>query len=164
MIHLLKKQIDQLLELRVDTSISRHWTKQEKIDYLQCLTKIYAKHGNEKYQTLIMNFSSLADELLMKRAASLFRLNSSRFVSVITACFFVMMSLLSFAFVLEPYAVHPSQKEDSFSLSDTGYIIKNNNGNYTFYMDNQKVGTIENPDSEDFKNFPIYDRQGNKLR
>ncbi len=158
-IHLLKNQVSNLLELRVDTAISKNWNDKQKTEYLQCLANIYEYSINRKYQQLVMGFSKQSDDFILVRADSLFHEEKAFLHSVALTMLSIVLTLVSFSFVFEPYSVTPDVEKNSFALTDGSYIMLDTDGKYYLYVENKRMGIVTDPDAENFENIKFYNNR-----
>ena len=163
-IHLLKHQVNNLLELRVDTAISINWSTQQKVDYLQCLANIYERSSNQKYQQLVIGFSKENRDFILVRADSLFYKKKTLCHSVTFAMLSLVWVLISFSLVFEPYSISPDVEKNTFALTDDCYIMLDSDGQYYLYMDDKRMGIVTDPDVEDFENTKFYNDEMGEIR
>lgn len=163
-IHLLKRQISNLLELRVDTAISKNWNEKQKTEYLQCLTNIYRQSFNQKHPQLAMDFSNQNSNFILKRADSLFYHKRSLLHSVLFIIISLFLVFSSFSFVFEPYIIIPEVVQDSFSITDNSYILLDDDGAYYLFVDDQKMGTLNNSNIESFRNLKIFNKKMEEIQ
>lgn len=147
---LLKKQITNLLEIRVDTKISQEWNSKKCLRYLELLLKL----GRYQLGEFAVSFSG-ASSLVLKRAENIMNKKKRLPVSLAMLCS-VIAVIFSF-FIFEPYDLTAVYSEGAFGkeVFEEGYIIESNN-EYMLYVQGEPIGTIENPFSEEFSNLPIY--------
>ena len=163
-IHLLKHQVNNLLELRVDTAISINWSTQQKVDYLQCLANIYERSSNQKYQQLVIGFSKENRDFILVRADSLFYKKKTLCHSVTFAMLSLVWVLISFSLVFEPYSISPDVEKNTFALTDDCYIMLDSDGQYYLYMDDKRMGIVTDPDVEYFENIKFYNDEMGEIR
>ena len=56
-----------------------------------------------------------------------------------------------------PYQIPPEVESESFTISaDDSYIVKNNEGTYTLYINHEPAGTLTDPYDSAFEGIPVY--------
>lgn len=146
MSYLLKQDIDKILEIRVDSSLTEILNEKEKIEYLECLLKI-AKNDtdNQLYHFLptfgANNVSELSQRFLIILNSNICQ--QSKIVTSLLLTFIITIILLSSSIILEPYSINPNDMYESVELSaETSYLIKNLKGGYDVYLNNNYFATV----------------------
>jgi len=158
-IYLLYSQIDYLLELRVDSIISEHWTQEERFDYINCLCSIAQNNKKKTYREVSMTFVTRRSLTLLHRVK--YFIATPPKTSVATWCVIVILIVyLSFGFVFEPYRTDAKELEGTLTSEEfynNAYIIKSNN-KYELYINESFISVIDDPYSQDFKNIKIINK------
>lgn len=157
LIILFKKQINKILELRVDSELVNKFSDHQAIEYAECILKVARDSLSESSNIItndkipISNFVSFKEGFLEKRIQqilSLKRIHSTRKIIVISTLFISVFPLL---FIVEPYTVDKRTEDTTFKIdnSEKNYLIENNDGTYSLYINNKYKSKIQN-----IKNFP----------
>lgn len=143
-VYLLKKDLEQLIELRCDRSVSRRLSKQQRAEYLRTILSAL-QHACAKKQTpySATAFSySHADYDIKERFDAV--MHDERKLShipmvVCTLLLFVSLFRISYAFQLQPaYPAPPSTEANTIDLHPQHTIIqKGFDGTYRLYLDGE---------------------------
>ena len=143
-VYLLKKDLEQLIELRCDRSVSRRLSKQQRAEYLRTILSTL-QHACAKKQTpySATAFSySHADYDIKERFDAM--MHDERKLShipmvVCTLLLFVSLFRISYAFQLQPaYPAPPSTEANTIDLHPQYTIIqKEFDGTYQLYLDGE---------------------------
>lgn len=154
---LLKEQALNLLELRVDTDISKDWNHQQRLNYLECIKNVYKIQTTCLDRKYILRLKGENKSFLVRRAQKLIK------GKTITNCLFPallsILLVLSTFLIFEPSRIPEKVTAKTYSLTDlstNSYILHNDDGSYSLYNNNEYLCDISNPYTEDFKNIPIY--------
>ncbi len=165
LIYLLKHDLDHTLELKSDLYATRQMTETEKLDYLQTILLLAKKITIQKpaVSPTGLDFVSNSNGHPLKQ----------RFCCVLDckppgkaqklgiACLLLLMSILfagSYCFILQPYS-EPQEFTDGeiwdIPSTENGFLILNEDGTYSLYINNVFVGIISNNNEEPFASMPI---------
>ena len=76
-----------------------------------------------------------------------------------------MLLVLSTLFIFEVYTTSPEIEAVCLQIDyEDCYFIKLDDSLYEFYSGDTYCGTVTNPYSNDFKNYPIYSKENEVLR
>ncbi len=169
---LIKKQILLLLEMRADTEACEKLTDTEKINYLDCLKRIYVHQSKEEQKNTIFesSFARVRKKAsILKRAEYLLHEKDTRFPFGM-AIIFSLLLLCSLILVIESVP-SSAPSGNSFELAEDAYIIKNPDNTYALYFGEDFMGYIEDPYPDDpyednLGDLPIYEnsREGRVIR
>ena len=106
-----------------------------------------------------MGFSKQSDDFILVRADSLFHEEKAFLHSVALTMLSIVLTLVSFSFVFEPYSVTPDVEKNSFALTDGSYIMLDTDGKYYLYVENKRMGIVTDPDAENFENIKFYNNR-----
>ena len=165
LVYLLRKDLDPALEIRCDMDVTTRMTEAERLDYYDSILQLYRQikeQGNRSPDLLATSFvSAKRDEQLKQR----FRLGManhdikrSRRANAILCVILVAVMIISYAFVLQPASM-PEFDDDGFiyyAISpENSYLVDNNDGTYSMYIDGAFVDDITSIDIEPFSELPI---------
>ncbi|UWP58662.1 M56 family metallopeptidase [Ruminococcus gauvreauii] len=161
----LKKELSAITELKADDTVIKSLDAEKRISYLECLARIH-KYQIQQLQNsnLILTFSNDKPDSLLFRAHYIINdRKKTHGVGLAIICF--MLLVLSTLFIFESYSVSPDVKEESVEvIPEECYFIKLDDSLYEFYSGDTYCGTVTNPYSNDFKNYPIYSKENEVLR
>lgn len=161
-VYLLKRLLNNLLEMTVDAEVTKVLPVSERLDYLQCLLKISRLEITSSKDVYAMfTFSNHNSTLIARRSHLLLNnsgLNNAKlslpFCLAVIA--YLLLLLSSFFFIVQPRAYKNEVLETSFSFNDSDcFLIENLNGTYDVYQNSQYVITI-NSSLSDVENVRIY--------
>lgn len=161
-VYLLKKLLNNLLEMTVDAEVTKDLPESEKLDYLQCLLKISRLEITSSKDVYAMfTFSNHNTTLIARRSHLLLNTPDFNEKNLILPLFMVVivysvLLLSSFFFIVQPKGYKAEVLETTFSFNDSDcFLIKNINGTYDVYQNSQYVITI-NSSLSDVENVKIY--------
>lgn len=150
LIHLLKKQLNRLLEINTDSIITQNWSEDQKLNYLSCLVD----SAKEKYIVPV----PCKDETLSFQSGNLFTTSQrvafiledidaiNKFSLPKSALLFFLSVFLFFIPVFttfEAWHAEPQITEETFEInSQNAILIDNEYGTYDLYIDNNYIGTV----------------------
>ena len=171
-VYLLKRQLDQTLELRCDFGVLSRLARRKRRRYYDVIFAAY-KRGYEKKQKRLKkrekNPSYLPTLTLPKRRAKVAQrfniglsykeLENQKGTARIVLCVVVaLMYLASYTVVFQPWEETPVS-EDGFEyhvdFPDDSYLVEMEDGRYGVYMNDEFTGTIDDLTVEPFCSFPI---------
>lgn len=152
-IYILKKKVDNMLEMRNDVSITSKLDKEGKLDYLQSFFKISQnmkrKENNTNFSSM---FSTNSPKLVHQRLNTI--VNECKIFNKKILYYIIIISLIigSYSIIFEPYIISDIAKEDySYFLdSKNTYAIKNGS-QYDIYVNNKYLTTISNLSELEFE-------------
>lgn len=159
-IWILKHQLNNMLELNADKTVIKTLNDSEKVAYLECL---YSTHANQlsrlKNSNLLLTFDSNTSSLLQR--AHYITKSSNKTSIWITLIICTVLSLSSTLFSISPVFPTPEEIENTTfnTFSNDTYFVKIEDNLYEMYMNNTLIGTLTNPYTDEFKNFPIYEKE-----
>jgi beta-lactamase regulating signal transducer with metallopeptidase domain len=166
-VYLLKKDLNQILELNCDHRVTKGMKKVERLEYLQTIIEVlkqYFGKGNHmleagvgvhfvgmgKGETTIQRFQLVCDH--QKSIA-----NSK--TNFIFALIMVILFLLSFSFILQPHSDPPPMEGVSYYeiTPENAYLKFEENGMYTLYRNGKPFDSISKTDlkTEPYSLLPI---------
>lgn len=155
-IYLLKKTINNCMEIQVDILITNDLNEKQKLSYLSCLLKVAKNSTNNKYK-YFLPFSSKYNSplkqrfqiILSKRAS----FNKRICTSFIIVLFLLLLFIPSYLLVFEPYIITEDIKKETFILNDDFYLVENNE-NFSLYNGDEFIACIVKLD-DNLSNLPI---------
>lgn len=168
--HLLKKQVLLLLEMRADSEACAKLTDIERISYLECLKKLCACQSESSVFEAAFA-EARKKSIILKRAKYLVYEKQTKLPLGI-AVIFSFLLLCSLVIIIEPASFEgPSGKGNGFELAEDAYIIKYPDNTHALYFGEKFMGFIEDPYTEDpyedsISDLPIYEnsREGRVIR
>ena len=167
---LLKGQMLLLLEIRADAEVYDKLDENQKIEYLECLKKLYSyQTRNSVFESGFSGASKKAQ--ILRRVQYLIGERTSK-PPVIIASIFSLLLLCSVVLIFEPESeISPEQAGDSFELPEDSYIIKTKENTYALYFSDEFACYIEDPFIESeisgsLNELPIYEysKKGKVIR
>lgn len=156
---LLQNQINDILELRIDSRIVNSKRAESKAEYLDCLLCI-AKSGAAVKSKTAISLCSSNDTLLVKRSKMIIENSASKinrrkqvlFSTIIAATY-----LFSILFIFEVKSIAPEDETGTFELTnENAYLMVNPNGGYDLYVDGEYQVTISQI-NKNFSNLEVFD-------
>ena len=154
-IYMLRRQVSKILEMHTDLTATKSMCESKRIEYLECLLKI-AKHHTGKYvNKVVLNFDSENVSTLSQRFHIVLENSTQKEKFKLKNVFFMVMPVLllvvlSFCFVFEPYSISPKDASDTVELTkENSYLVKNRDNTYDLYVNNKFFVTVN-----DVKNLP----------
>lgn len=164
-VYLVKKSVEQMIELRCDEMVCRDMNDEEKVVYLQGITHVLRIPG--KKPELGIGYAKNNSSIFLQRR---FRevLNpvkkQSRSLTVILAAFCIAVFVFSYSFSVFPGSF-PDESEMQ-GLSETSetedvrdFLLKYSDGTYCYYknMLQEDILTEEEIKQPKYRNLPIYE-------
>lgn len=163
-IHLFRREISKLLELRVDGILIENYDKRQIAEYVECILKVYKyqvsfdRQADMNNRQQVLAFTRKGDSALLKRINYLLSKHSYVY-SYIVAILFVVIAIFSTGFVFESCSIDSEDAKGTFSIEEDAdnYFIQKDDRSYDVYIDGNMVGNIlELPRDEAFKKFKVY--------
>lgn len=157
---LLRNQINDILELRIDSHIVNSPRAESKAEYLDCLLYIAKSGARSGKMEATISLSSGNDSLLVRRFKMIIENSASKinrrrqvlFSAIIAATY-----LFSVLFIFEVKYIAPEDETGTFELTEeNAYLIVNPNGGYDLYVDGQYQVTISQINNN-FSSLEIFD-------
>lgn len=167
-VHILKNELSQTLELRCDLSIISRMEHENHLIYLESIIKVIKYANNKSLHKLLsaVGITQLVsingNENMTQRFEIILNYLSCKkrnMLSSVIVCVFILLSVVaSYGFVVQPLYPNPviTEQEDVFKIkTETSYLILNEDGTYSLYINNEYMGTIEDIDAEPFLSLPV---------
>lgn len=167
-VHILKNELSQTLELRCDLSIISRMEHENHLIYLESIIKVIKYANNKSLHKLrsavgITQLVSInGNENMTQRFEIILNYLSCKkrnMLSSVIVCVFILLSVVaSYGFVVQPAHIAPevTEHDDVYIITpETSYLVQNEDGTYSVYIDNNYMGTIENRYDEQFSSLPV---------
>ncbi len=166
-VHLLRRELDHILEIQCDLSITSQMDEQRRISYLESILKVIREARNiTVLHTTPMNCAALVSTNNTQKIEQRFNLvleyNSSskkqhKFHILLMCSMILLTFLASYKLVIQPVYSAPAQsQEEIFDINpENSYLILNENGTYSLYADGKYRCDIPNIDTEPFSLLPV---------
>lgn len=146
LVYILKQQIDKILEIRVDTIVTKRMSEAERIRYLECLLTIAKGNAPSRINSFSLAFDSRTASALSQRFYIVLN-HTSKQKSVIKSSILFITIVLIIMFmssvVIEPYSIAPEDQQKTVQLmTETAYLVANTDGGYDVYLNNEYLGTV----------------------
>jgi hypothetical protein len=165
LVYLFKKDVEQVLEIRCDLTVTKNMTTKETVDYLDAILSVIKK--SHKPNRMVYAFATgLIDNVRKKKGFAIkqrFQLAlksgkqpiaSSRKNVVLAAVISAMFFFLSYLFVLQPiYSDVPISEGNTPVETDNSYLIRDvgESESYSLYVDEEFVTHISGNDAKSLK-------------
>lgn len=157
--YILKKQLDFLIEVRVDNQVTKNLCESEKLDYIDALISVKKKSTCKDHGSFFLvenRFTYKRANLLTKRINLFFEKKPKKMhMTLVSVLFFLV--LIPF-FIFEPYDIDKEAKKNTIEFKETeaSYIMEDTDGKFYFYENNKRIGKIKNPNEAPFNDLKIY--------
>lgn len=151
-IQLLKKDLEQVLEIKCDLSVTGDMDKPKKVEYLSVIVSTLKSPKGTQNEVLVG--TALVEvkrkaEITERFEAVMDYIPSKKIIiiSYVIAILFLLMSVLSYAYIVQPHYEAPEDESIAISTDDA-YIVKTKDGKYLFYVNGSfrnelKVETVD---------------------
>ena len=153
----LKRQIDIMLELRIDLHITDSTDPQERVNYLECLLNA-AKSGESASAVPAISFCNTSESLLTQRFSIIMdapQKKTNRRKQILLSLLMAGLFLFSIFFIFEPSGSIPPEEGVITLTPDDSYLVENPDGTYDIYHDDIYWSTISRID-ESLLDLPVY--------
>ena len=177
-IYIFKYNIDTTLEIKSDLNLSKNMNEDEKIEYLESIMKIMRKVKGDAptytYNDIKLEFftARMNDNQIKQRFNYMIESGKLKGTKKSTLVVFytvmVVMVVISYMFIIQSAGVPKEYKEEIYEYDldtafdidpDNSYLVKEPDGTYSLYIDEKKVGVIENPKIDELSSLKIYKRE-----
>lgn len=160
---LLKKQVNKLIEIHTDVTVTGSLTPHEQVKYLECLLKIAKKPLIHRPNKLSLTFDCRKSSVLVQRFQMVLgddpNIKSSKkniLLKIMPALLMLFILFFSFTIVIEPHHIAPQDEATTVELtSENSFLVKNTNGEYAVYLNNKFYATVNNV-KQSFVDLPVY--------
>lgn len=166
-VHILKQELNHILEIQCDLSITSKMNEESRVNYLESILKIIKSSRKSALpQTIPMNCAALVSTNKTKKIEQRFTLvlgydsnKKQHIFQVMLLCSMILLSFLaSYKVVIQPRTFSPVKAgyEETFTITpENSYLTANENGTYSLYADGIYRFDISEIDEEPFSSLPI---------
>ncbi|AOY74542.1 M56 family metallopeptidase [Clostridium formicaceticum] len=161
-VHLLKHELNHVLEIQCDLSITSQMDEKDRIRYLESILKVMKSTGKKNFQhTIPVNSTALISTSKTKKIQQRFRLvleydgkKKQRIFPIFLLCGLILLShFASYRFVIQPryFPTVEAGYEETFIITpENSFLILNGDGTYSLYTDGQYRCNINQINEEPF--------------
>lgn len=172
--YLLKSDLDLTLEMKCDLNTTKGFSDDQVLTYVETLKNRSVTNKNKKVPFIVS--SELVDgkkkDQLLERVRKLLALSPSKIKQItfhlLTLVLFLSIFVASYLFIWQPDFSEKEMQEEFYEFEEVGeivdrsnaYLVKNSDGNYTFYFNNEACETILKEEVEQgmYNDYPIYEK------
>lgn len=166
-VHMLRRDLNHILEIQCDLSITSQMDEESRINYLDSILKVIRTAGKSTLpRTLPMNCAALISTNKTKKIEQRFNLvldydsgRKQHIFPVLLLCTMILLSFYaSYNIVIQPMYQPTTEAgyEETFTITpENSYLTVNENGTYSLYADGKYRFDIEKIDEEPFSSLPI---------
>jgi beta-lactamase regulating signal transducer with metallopeptidase domain len=166
-VHILKQELNHILEIQCDLRITSKMNEESRVNYLESILKIIkSSRKSAMPNTIPMNCAALVSTNKTKKIEQRFTLvlgydsnKKQRIFQVILLCSMILLSFLaSYKVVIQPrtFSTVEAGYEETFTITpENSYLTVNENGTYSLYADGIYRFDISKIDEEPFSSLPI---------
>lgn len=162
-VHLLKNELNHILEIQCDLSITSKMDEDDRINYLESISKVIRTAGGSNLRhTVPIGGTPLVGTNKSEKIEQRFHLvldygsgRKQRILSVFLLCTLIFLSFFaSYMFVIQPR--YFSVNEEIFDITpENSYLKINENGTYSLYSNGKYRCEITEIDVEPFSSLPV---------
>lgn len=165
--HLLKRDLEQTLEIKCDLSVAKRLNMQERAGYLRTIISTL-KHSNlqntpPSAATAFFNGNGKAAVEVKERFSAVMNCNKGKFyqaANTLIMCVFVVFLCVSYSIIPQPVFDAPeSTEQDAVDFDPSNaYVQQEADGSYWLYVRNAPYISVSEEEAVFYKNlgFPIY--------
>jgi beta-lactamase regulating signal transducer with metallopeptidase domain len=166
-VHLLRRELDIILEIQCDLVIISKMNEELRINYLNCILKVIRslKKDNMSYK-IPMSCSTMVSTNKVKKIEQRFNLildykskSKNRMLPVVLLCTIIALSFLtSYRIIIQPrynYVIEANYKESFYINPQNSYLTINEDGTYSLYSDGKYRCNIIEINKEPFSTLQI---------
>lgn len=166
-VHILRRELNHILEIQCDLSITSKMDEGARINYLNSILKVLRVVSKKTLiHNIPMNCAALVSTNKTKKIEQRFSLvlnynsgRKQRIFLIFLLCIFILLSFFaSYKVVLQPrtFSTVKAGYEETFTITpENSYLTVNENGTYSLYADNKYRFDITKIDEEPFSSLPI---------
>ena len=168
--YLLKKDLDLTLEMKCDLNTTKDFSDEEKLLYVETLKNHSVSHKQIPFVVSAELVDGKKKDRLKVRIEKLLseppNMAKQIAVNMIAAFLLMLIFVSSFIFIWQPNFRKDGLKEEYYELAEgeqivddsMAYLLKNSDGNYTFYVNNEPQMEVAKEEVEEgmYKDYPIY--------
>lgn len=159
----LLNRYDHILEIQCDIETTKNMNEEEKIIYLENITKVIKNSLEPENRTMNNYVINLIGESNIYNLKQRFNLvlgykKNKKIYNIMACTAMIIMFLLSYSFTIQPEFTAPEGYSSSDQKEDSKFILKNEDGKYEIYIDGELIKIVENID-EEYREFPIFEKE-----
>jgi beta-lactamase regulating signal transducer with metallopeptidase domain len=166
-VHILRHELNCILEIQCDLSITSQMDEKTRINYLEGILKVIrASEQNTFPNAVPIDCAALVSTNKAKKIEQRFKLvldydsgKKKRILPMLLLCTMILLFFVaSYRFVIQPrtYSTVKVGYEDTFTITpENSYLSINKNGTYSLYSDGKYRCDISEIDKEPFSSLPI---------
>lgn len=138
-VYQLRNQVDRILEIKNDLTITKNWEEYKRLNYLEFLVNTYKNSIKSKYMPFTMDLIDKNRSTFMNRFELLLSNNKPKesWLRFSTTSILALSCFVStLFFVVQPrYSFPDNYASTAIDITpDTAYIIKNKDGTFDIYL------------------------------
>ncbi|MGX7394695.1 M56 family metallopeptidase [Carnobacterium mobile] len=161
-IYILRKQIQLVLEIRVDSQVTKSIRKQNYFDYLESLISVNHELVKQKatatsLENQLASFTFIETNTLKRRIEFMIEGYEKQSTKPIFLVLISLILLIASSIILEPYRIDEVSKNESTEIVDSSdtYILKKKTGEFRLFITNQDMGVIDDVNDNSLNGIPI---------
>jgi beta-lactamase regulating signal transducer with metallopeptidase domain len=146
LLYLMKRRLNNMIEINVDIGITKNWEEGQRLEYLEFLALLPQRKNLARADYLATfengNKSALTQRIqLMLDSLSAYQ-KPNIGVKIVLRLIPIIALAMPLMIIFEPYSISPEHEEGTFELtSESSYYIKNDDGTYSLYLNDEYVLT-----------------------
>lgn len=158
-VYYFSRQVELLMELRVDERVGMHRSEREKLGYLNSLISVeremqFSQQGLVK-EAPVSCFSTLKEDNLSRRIEFMVSGFGFKRTNRLVLVMAILVPLMLSAFIVEPFRENPSQTKGTQEFDVNGYIIHEKNGAYVLVQYGKPYARFKSIDDPLFKGLKV---------
>lgn len=161
-IYILRKQIQLVLEIRVDSQVTKSIRKQNYFDYLESLISVNRELTKQKatatsLENQLASFTFIETNTLKRRIEFMIEGYEKQSTKPSFLVLISLILLIASSIILEPYRIDEVSKNESTEIVDSSdtYILKKKTGEFRLFITNQDMGVIDDVNDNSLNGIPI---------
>lgn len=161
-IYILRKQIQLVLEIRVDSQVTKSIRKQNYFDYLESLISVNRELVKQKatatsLENQLASFTFIETNTLKRRIEFMIEGYEKQSTKPRFLVLILLILLIASSIILEPYRIDEVSKNESTEIVDSSdtYILKKKTGEFRLFITNQDMGVIDDVNDNSLNGIPI---------
>lgn len=167
-VYLLKRNLDQILELNCDHRVTRKIQQRERLEYLETMIHVlkqyYGKEDRMMEAGAFVSFVSIGKGDTTRQRFQMVYEHQKSIANWKTNLIWILMMgilfILSFSFVVQPHTPPPDLGPGEIEIkvsSKNAYLELNESGTYSFYLNGKYIEVISKDmlKSEPFRSLPV---------
>ncbi|WP_265459586.1 M56 family metallopeptidase [Enterococcus sp. HY326] len=163
-IYLLRRQLNLIIELRVDNQVTKALPQTEYFAYVESLVavvKTLAPAADKKAADKAVYFSQGSRNVLYKRVTFLLEGYEIKRTNYALLAILGVIILATTSIIFEPYNDNSAALDGTLSLDDLSdldaYLLHTKDGKYYLFYNGENLGEISDTNQDFFTNLPIHE-------